>query len=115
MQYQGSCHCGKLKFEAEGEIKQVIACNCSYCARKGSLLWFVPRANFTFRAGENESTVYQFNKHVIAHHFCPACGCQPYAFGTDPSGKEMAAINTRCLEGVDTEALPHHAYDGKHS
>lgn len=114
MQYKGSCHCGRLAFTAEGEIKQVVECNCSLCSRKGSLLWFVPRAKFAFVAGENESSVYKFNKQVIAHHFCPTCGCQPFSFGKDPSGNEIAAINTRCLENVDTSTLPHHHYDGKH-
>ena len=40
---QGSCHCGKITFEVEGEPSQVLECNCSHCSRKGYLLWFVPR------------------------------------------------------------------------
>ena len=43
MKYQGSCHCGKVAFEVEGEIQGVISCNCSICRRKGALMWFVPR------------------------------------------------------------------------
>ena len=43
MKYKGRCHCGKVSFEVEGEIKNAMACNCSICQRKGSLLWFVPR------------------------------------------------------------------------
>jgi hypothetical protein len=30
MIYQGSCHCGKVAFEAEGELGEVTACNCSH-------------------------------------------------------------------------------------
>ena len=43
MNYRGSCHCGRIRFEAEGEIQNLLACNCSICQRKGSLLWFIPR------------------------------------------------------------------------
>ena len=43
MKHQGSCHCGRVKFEAEGDIASALACNCSICRCKGSLLWFVPR------------------------------------------------------------------------
>ena len=43
MKYRGSCHCGAVAFEVEGEIKSAMSCNCSICQRKGSLLWFVPR------------------------------------------------------------------------
>lgn len=35
MNYKGSCHCGAVAFEVEGEIGQVIDCNCSICSRKG--------------------------------------------------------------------------------
>ena len=43
MLYKGSCHCGNMTFEVEGELTQVVYCNCSICARKGALLWSVPR------------------------------------------------------------------------
>ena len=42
--YSGSCHCGRIAFEVEGEFADVKECNCSHCSRKGYLLWFVPRA-----------------------------------------------------------------------
>ena len=42
MKYKGSCHCGRVAFEVEGELSQVMACNCSICQRKGSLLWNMP-------------------------------------------------------------------------
>ena len=41
--YQGSCHCGKIAFEVEGELTAATDCNCSICQRKGTLMWFVPR------------------------------------------------------------------------
>jgi len=33
--------------------------------------------------------------------------------GIDPAGKPMAAINVRCLEGVDLASLPVQHYDGR--
>ena len=113
MLYQGSCHCGLLKFEAEGTLEQVVECNCSYCSRKGFLLWFVPRAQLKISSGEGKSTIYKFNKHKIEHHFCPVCGCQPYGFAQDQEGREMVAVNARCVEDVDLSTLKRHAYDGK--
>jgi hypothetical protein len=41
--YKGSCHCGNIAFEVEGELAQTVSCNCSICSRKGALLWAVPR------------------------------------------------------------------------
>lgn len=111
MKYHGSCHCGNVKFEAEGELKQVLACNCSICTRKGSLLWFIPRENFKLLSGE--PSTYTFNKHFIKHRFCANCGIHPYAEAADRSGKPMAAVNARCIEGVDLAALPVKHFDGR--
>lgn len=113
MNYQGSCHCGRVAFEVEGEIKEAMACNCSICQRKGSLLWFVPREKLHLLTSDAAANTYTFNKHVIKHRFCPVCGIHPYGEGTDPKGKPMAAVNIRCLEGIDLSAIPVQQYDGR--
>ncbi len=46
MIYKGSCHCGQIAFEAEGNLEQVMECNCSICSKRGALHWFIPRENF---------------------------------------------------------------------
>ncbi|MBF0355303.1 MAG: GFA family protein [Alphaproteobacteria bacterium] len=113
MIHKGSCHCGRIAFEAEGEIENVISCNCSHCQRKGYLLWFLPRAAVKLLTPEAEMATYTFNKHVIRHHFCPVCGCAPFGFGTAPDGSPTAAINVRCLEDNDLSKLTVMPYDGK--
>ena len=113
MIYQGSCHCGNVAYEVEGTIDTALACNCSMCQRKGSLLWFVPRAQFRLRTPEGAAATYTFNKHVIKHRFCPTCGIHPYAEGVDAKGNPMAAINLRCIDGIDLAALPVHEFNGR--
>lgn len=113
MIYKGSCHCGKVAFEVEGELTGAMACNCSICSRKGSLLWFVPRDKFHLLTPEDSASTYIFNKHIIKHRFCPTCGIHPYAEGVDPKGNRMAAINIRCLEGVDLASVPVQNFDGR--
>jgi hypothetical protein len=113
MKYRGSCHCGNVAFEVEGEIKSAMSCNCSMCQRKGSLLWFVPRDALKLVTPEDASRVYDFNKHVIHHRFCTNCGIHPYADGTDAKGNRMAAVNVRCLENIDLVAVPITQFDGR--
>jgi hypothetical protein len=113
MKYKGSCHCGKVAFEVEGEIKSAMTCNCSICLRKGSLLWFVPRSSVKLLTPEDAARVYEFNKHLIKHRFCPTCGMHPYGEGTDPKGNQMAAINVRCLEGIDLDSIAVTHFDGR--
>ena len=112
MQYRGSCHCGKVKFEFAGEFGAAISCNCSICAKRGSLLWFAPRDSLTV-SGEQELTTYTFNKHVIKHRFCKTCGILTYGEGLDPKGTRTVAINIRCLDDFDFSKVPLHHYDGK--
>lgn len=113
MIYKGSCHCGQVAFEVEGEIGPVLSCNCSICSRKGSLMWFVPRAQLRLLTPEGQLSTYTFNTHRIKHRFCAACGIHPFGEGSDPAGNAMAAVNVRCLEGVDLAALEVKHYDGR--
>ena len=113
MNYKGGCHCGGIAFEVEGEIAQLLECNCSICSRKGSLLWFVARDKLRLLTPDENASTYTFNKHVIKHRFCPTCGIHPYGEGSDPKGNAMAAVNLRCLENLELDSIPVHHYDGR--
>jgi hypothetical protein len=113
MLYNGSCHCGQIAFEVEGTLAGAMACNCSICQRKGTLMWFVPRASLKLLTPDANASTYTFNKHLIKHRFCPTCGMHPYGEGVDPQGNAMAAINIRCLEGIALETIPVTHYDGR--
>ena len=101
----GGCHCGAIRFEADGDFTAANVCNCSHCAMKGFYLGFVPRSDFTLAAGEGDLTSYRFNTGNIEHNFCSTCGIEAFGFGKGPDGSEMAAINLRCVDNIDLAAL----------
>jgi hypothetical protein len=111
--YTGSCHCGRIKFEVDGELTGAMTCNCSICSKKAALMWFVPRTQLRLLTPVEDMSTYTFNKHVIQHHFCPVCGIHPFGEATDPKGQRMAAVNVRCLDGVDLAAVPFQQFDGR--
>jgi hypothetical protein len=113
MVYTGSCHCGRIRFEVEGEGDSGLACNCSMCSRKGSLLWFVPREKMKLLTPEDAAATYLFHEHVIRHRFCTNCGIHPYGEAAGPGGVQMAAINLRTLEDFDLESVPVKHFDGR--
>ena len=113
MKYDVSCHCGKVAFEFEGEVKDVLACNCSICQRKGSLLAFMPYSALKWKSGEKEASTYTFNRHVIKHRFCPTCGMHTHGEAKDPKGIPTAAVNMRCAEGVDLATFNVKHFDGR--
>ena len=113
MIHQGSCHCGGIRFEVEGEPEQVLSCNCSICQRKDALLWFVPRSKLRLLTPAENMASYTFNKHVIKHRFCPVCGIHAFEESLAADGTPMAAINIRCMEGMNLDAVPIQHVDGR--
>lgn len=109
---EGGCHCGAVRFEAEVDTGSGIECNCSYCSKAAPLLAFTTADKFRQTAGEDSLTDYRFNKQVIAHLFCKACGISAFGRGTGPDGTEMAAINLRCVDGIDLPAVQRHPFNG---
>jgi hypothetical protein len=111
--YTGGCHCGKVRYEVTSALTPAIACNCSMCGKKASILTFVPETQFKLLSGEDNLTDYQFNKHLIHHVFCKTCGLHSFARGVAPDGTKTAAINIRCLDDVDVSTLEVTNFDGK--
>jgi hypothetical protein len=113
MKHEGSCHCGRIAFELEGDVGGVIDCNCSMCRRRGGLLAFFPREALRLSTPEADMATYTFNKHALRHHFCPACGISPFSEGVDPrNGAKTVAVNVRCLPVVDLDRLQVKKVDG---
>jgi hypothetical protein len=111
--HAGGCHCGAVRYRVDLDLTQpVIACNCSICGRSGTMLSFVPANTFELEKGEEALTDYQFGKKAIHHVFCKVCGVRSFARGQGPQGP-MVAVNTRCLDDVDLQALNVQHFDGK--
>ena len=111
--YQGSCHCGAVKFQVRmARPEKAYACNCSICARAGWLLAFVEGDAFKLMDGAASLTDYQFGKKHLHHTFCKVCGVRPFSRGRDKQGNPTVAVNLRCLEGLAASKLPVHEFDG---
>jgi hypothetical protein len=111
--YGGGCQCGAVRFEVDVDISGPLACNCSRCGRLGLNLVFAPVGAFSLKSGEDSLTEYTFNKHKIRHRFCKVCGVQSYALGEAPDGSKVAAINVRCLDGINVHELNPKQVDGR--
>ncbi len=111
--YTGSCHCQKVRYEADLDLQQVIACNCSLCSKRGWLLTFAPATAFRLLSGEDSLTEYRFNTKRIAHLFCNTCGVASFGRGTDKEGNPTVSINARCLDEIDLASIPVYPYNGK--
>jgi hypothetical protein len=110
--YAGGCHCGAVRFTVDLDLDQSISCNCSNCRKRGLILAFAPVNGFQLNAAAGATQEYLFNKRVIRHQFCRACGVEAFSYAAMPDGTPMVAVNARCLDGVDPTALKPAQYDG---
>jgi hypothetical protein len=94
-------------------LEGAVTCNCSICSKTGTALAFAPASQFELLQGEGSLTDYQFGKKQIHHLFCRRCGVRSFARGAMPDGTPMAAVNVRCLDGVDLGAIPKREHDGR--
>jgi hypothetical protein len=57
MTYSGKCHCCKLAFEVEGDLAEVIECNCSICYESGYLHWMIGPSQLRLKTPLNEASL----------------------------------------------------------
>jgi hypothetical protein len=120
--YSGSCHCGRVRFELTAEIDHVRVCDCSICRQRGALIFRVDEADLHLLTPLAELTLYQWGSFTAKDYFCPTCGILPFRRPSHPTEGELArgvrpfngwAVNVRCLEGVDVDALPRRVIRGR--
>lgn len=101
---EGSCHCGKVQWQFQGDPGSVTACNCTVCRRYGTLWAYDYEGEGINVTGE--TSVY-IRGESIGFHFCPVCGCVAYwrALAPDAEGRRRIAVNVRLAE--DPEAVAH--------
>ena len=115
--YEGSCHCGAVRFEADLDLsKGTFKCNCSVCFKTRAWLTGIPASDFRLLSGEQSLVDYQFGKHQLHHPFCKTCGVRPFSRGKN-QGQDFVAVRVTALDGVDPQELiaaPVQYFDGRH-
>jgi hypothetical protein len=112
--YQGSCHCGAVKFSYVGDkIEKGIRCNCSICARRGALMSteVIPVENLKIEAQEGSLALYQFGDRTARHFFCKTCGIYPFHETARAPGHYR--VNLGCIDSIDTFGMEFDVFDGK--
>jgi hypothetical protein len=109
-QYQGSCHCGTVRFTLRAELVELTTCDCSLCVKKNALMTKVHESALTISAGEEALSLYQWNTRRAKHWFCSRCGI--YTFHRKRAQPDHYGVNIHCLDGFDVASLPVRATEG---
>lgn len=108
---EGGCHCGAVRFQAQGDFTQALECNCSICRMKGFLHVIVTAAEFRLLSGKESLESYQFGTRTAKHLFCRVCGLS--SFYVPRSHPDGFSVNLRCVDGVDWATVKLSPFDGK--
>ena len=121
MTVTGSCHCGKTTFSIAGEIPaKLTRCTCSFCSKRGALWAYYEPAQFQVTTPLTDDAAYRWHTKLVAHHFCPVCGCGTFtdspAFEPDGSWDKTTrriGVNARLFDDFDAAMAPVAVIDGK--
>ncbi len=111
--YNGSCHCGTVRFQVDTTIASVLRCNCSICRKKGMLHHRVEPDRLTIVSGGETLKEYRFGTGAAVHMFCGVCGIHP--FSRPRAAPHLFTINVNTLDdyNMDEEKPATVDFDGR--
>lgn len=118
--YKGSCHCGKVRYEADIDLAAGTGkCNCSICWKKRWWSAGIKPDAFRLLQGKDDLSTYQFGTNSGHHRFCRHCGVASFGDGyIEQLGGAFVTINVACLDDLDPAELveaPVKYMDGLHN
>jgi hypothetical protein len=119
--YDGSCHCGAVRFRVTADIDHLRICDCSICRKRGAFIHRVADNDLQMLTPLDGMTLYEWGSRTAKDYFCPICGILPFRRPSLPTQQEQMsgvrpfegwAVNTRCLEGFDPGTVKKIAIHG---
>jgi len=108
MAITGGCHCGAIRYEAEGEALTHALCHCADCRRSAGapMVGWAMYPLAAFKVTRGRPKIYESSEHG-RRHFCPDCGT-----GLFYTNERILAerINIRSASFDNPDAVPARAH-----
>ena len=115
---RGACHCGAVRFEVEGEIRDALACHCTQCRKVSGHFWAassVPVAKW--RVTEARGLRWYRSSPVAQRGFCGECGAVLFwlpeadaVFDWGTPAEHAISFSPGALEGPVAIKVAQHIY-----
>lgn len=113
--YTGSCLCGGVMFEVDGELEPIQVCHCSQCrkAQGSAFVTNIPVATAAFRLLQGEGLLSSFESSPGKYRvFCSLCGSPVYSKRADMP--EVLRLRAGLLDGdLKTRPIGHFYFGSK--
>jgi hypothetical protein len=117
--YQGGCHCGAVRYEADIDLAEGTGrCNCSICAKRRFWGATIKPDAFRLLRGEDAFGDYQFGSNSVHHRFCRTCGVATFGEGyVEEVGGAFYSVSLVTLEDAEADLAeaPIKYMDGLHN
>ena len=109
--HKGSCLCGAISFEVEGELRPGDACHCVQCRRQSGHYWAstnIPRDKLTVQ-GMDKVTWFQ-SSDKVRRGFCSTCGSVLFS---DPPHLDWTSVALGAFDTPTGTHLEMHIFVGE--
>ena len=112
----GSCHCGKVRIEADLDLAAGSGrCNCSICAKLRAWTCIVKPQAVRLLSGQADLSSYEWGAKISSRKFCRHCGVHVFGRGfLEEVGGDFCSVNIAILdiEPAALDAIPVRYCDG---
>lgn len=108
---EGTCLCGAVGWQFDGQPDGATACNCTACRRYG-VLWAYDYENEGIKVSGHTRAFVRGT--ALEFHFCRVCGCVAFWRGLrkDDQGRLRIAVNLRLAQPEAVARIPIDHFDG---
>jgi hypothetical protein len=112
----GSCHCGKVRIEADLDLAASSGrCNCSICSKLRAWTFIVKPEAVRLLSGQADLSGYEWGAKISSRKFCRHCGVHAFSRGyLEEVGGDFCSVNVAVLdlEPAVLAAIPVRYCDG---
>jgi hypothetical protein len=94
--HKGSCLCGSVEYELEGDIRPSIACHCTQCRKTSGHFWSATQVpNDCFKITKDDGLKWFRSSEWAKRGFCQNCGSSMF---WEMDGKNATSVASGTLD-----------------